>query len=119
MRRPPSSGAAARNGRLRRGHRRSFQLLRAQRLAMRTVAAHLRARQNDLKSEVRLDLPAEALERLAEELFDFAAAQTDDVGMLLLAARLVVVLLAGPVHEIELVDQAAFLENLQSAIDGH
>ena len=60
---------------------RSFKFLRAQRLAVRAVAANFGAGENDLKTEVRFNLLAEAMQRLAEKLFDFAAAEADDVGV--------------------------------------
>lgn len=86
---------------------------------MRTVSADFGPREDNLKSEMRLDLLAQTLERLAEELFHFAAAKTDHVRMFLLAARFVVVLLAGLMHEVQLIDQATFLEQLQRPVDGN
>ena len=85
---------------------------------MRTIAAHFGPRQHNLKSEVRFDLLAQALQRFAEKLLHFAAAEADHVRVFLLAPRLIIVLLAGLVHEIELVHQAAFLQQLQRAVDG-
>ena len=97
---------------------RLFHFLDAQRLAMRAVAAHLGPRQQDLKSEVALDLLAQPLQRLAEELLHLAAAQADHVRVLLLHAGFVVVLVAAVVHQVQLVHQAAVLEHLQRAVDG-
>ena len=84
---------------------------------MRAIAADLGPREHDLESEVRFHLPAHLLQRLAEKFLDFAAAQADDVRVLLLQASLVVMLVALEVHQIELVHQAAFFEQLQRAID--
>jgi hypothetical protein len=72
---------------------RRFNLLSAQHLAVGAVAADFGPRQHDLKSEVSLDLPAELLQRVAEELLHLPAAKTDDVRVLLLGACLVVVLI--------------------------
>ena len=94
---------AGRLGRYRLRGRSSFHLARPQRLAVRAVAAHFGARQQDLKSEMAFDLLPQALQRLAEKFFHFAAAQADDVRVLLFQAGFVVVLVApisasGPAH---------------------
>ena len=67
---------------------------------------------------MRFDLFAQTLQRLTEKLLHFAAAEADDVRMFLLAPRLIIMLLAGLMHEVELVDQAAFLQQFQRAVDG-
>src|SRR5579864_9118871 len=89
----------------------------AQNLAVLAITAYLGARQHDLKTEMRFDLPPDSLKRLAEELFHFAASQADHVRVLLLSARLVVVLVAAIVHQVQLIHQTAFLQQLQRAID--
>src|SRR5438067_483167 len=86
-----ASGAGALHWRGR-GLARHFDLARAQRLTVGAVAADLGAGQQDLEAEVALDLLAQALQRLAEEFLDLAAAEADHVRVLLLEARLVVVL---------------------------
>src|SRR5215469_11459988 len=86
---------------------------------MGTIAAHLRSRENDLKSEMRFDLTPQALQGLPEKLLDFSAVQADHVGMFLLAARFVIMLLARLMHQVELVHQTAFLQQLQGAVNGH
>jgi len=83
---------------------------------MRAIAAHFRPRQQNLKSEVALDLLAQPLQRLTEEFFHLAAAQADHVRMLLLQPCLVVMLVADVVHQVQLVHQAARLQHLQRAI---
>jgi hypothetical protein len=93
------------------------RFLRAKGAAMRAVSADLGAREGDFESEMLFDLLPHFLERLAEILFNFAAAQADDVRVLLLEASFVVVLIAGVMHEIELVDESAFLEQLERTID--
>jgi len=85
---------------------------------MRTVAAYFRARQNDLKSEMGFDLTPEPLQRFAEKLFDFAAAEADDVRVFLFSARLIKVLFTGLMHQIEFVNKPAFLEELERAVNG-
>ena len=74
---------------------------------MSAVAADLRARQQDLKSEVAFDLLAQPLQGFAEKFLHFAAAQADDVRVLLFQAGFVVVLVAFVVHEIQLIHHAA------------
>src|SRR5262245_26667044 len=84
---------------------------------MRAVAANFGPRQQDLKTKVRFDLTPQPLERLAEELLHPSAAQTNHVRVLLFGARLVIVLIAAVMHQIELIDQPAFLQQLQRTID--
>ncbi len=74
-----------------------------------TIAAHFGARRNDLEAQAALHLPAHFLQRLAEKFFDLAAAQADQMRVLLLEAALVIMLIAFEVQQIELVDQAAEL----------
>src|SRR5215813_7038036 len=69
-----------------------LHLPRSQRLTMRTVAAHLSSRQQDLKCEVAFDLAAQPLQRLAEKLFHLPAPQADHMRVLLLHTRFVVML---------------------------
>ena len=102
-----------------RSSRGALHFLRAQRLAMRAIAAHFRSRQHDLKSEMRFDLLAQPLQRFAEKLLHLAAAQADHVRMFLLAARFVVMLFARLMHQVQLVHQAAFFEQLQRPVNGH
>src|ERR1019366_7887899 len=94
-----------------RGRSGPFQFLGPEGLAMRTVATHLRPRQHDLKPKVRFNLFAQALQRLPEKLFHLAAAETDHVRVSLLTPRLVEMLLAGLMHQIQLIHQAAFLRS--------
>jgi hypothetical protein len=95
-----------------------FHFLGAKSLAMRTIAAHLGSCEDDLKSEMGFDLFSKALQRFSEELFYLATAETDHVRVLSLAACLIIVLLTGLVHQIEFIDEAAFLEQLERSIDG-
>src|SRR5215468_9054231 len=75
---PRLSGPMAHHRR-RNGRRlsRVFDLFRPQHLAMGAVAADLGPRQQNLKSEVRLDLAPQPLQRIAEELLHLAATQAD------------------------------------------
>lgn len=95
-----------------------LELVGAQHLAMRAVAAHLGAGQDYLKSKVGFDLAAELLERLSEELFDLPAAQAYDVRVLGLHPGLVVMLVPADVHEVEFVDEAALFQHLEGSING-
>src|SRR5580693_7399135 len=88
-----------------------------QHLAVGTVPANFSARQNDLETEVALDLFPHLLQQVAEEFLNLAAAQTNDVSVLLLKARFIIVLVARVVHEVQLVNQSAGLEQLQRPVD--
>src|SRR5262245_38368170 len=88
---------------------------RPQHLAMRTIAADFGACEQNLESEVTLDLTSKPLQRLTEKLLYLAASQADHVRMLGLHARLVVVLIASVMHEVQLIDEAAVFEQLQCA----
>lgn len=67
---------------------------------------------------VALDLSLEAVEEVALELRNLAAAEAGHVNVVALRAPLVVVLLALHMHEVEFVDQALALEQVNGAIDG-
>ena len=84
---------------------------------MGAVAAHFRPDHQDLEAQVVFDLPPHLAQGLAVVLLDLAAAQADHVGVLLLHAGLVVVGLALPMHEVELIHQTRILEELERAVD--
>ena len=84
---------------------------------MGAIASHLSAGQKDLESKMAFDLLAQPLQRLAEKLLHFAAPQADHVRVLLFQPGLVVVLIAGVVHQVQLIHQAAVLEHFQGAVD--
>ena len=65
---------------------------------MRTVPAYFSPRQDNVETEMTLDLLAHLLQQVAEEFFDFSAAQADDVGVLAFQASLVVMLVPVVVH---------------------
>jgi hypothetical protein len=92
--------------------------LGAEGAAMGAVAADLGAGERDFESQMLLHLPAHFLERLAEIFLNFSAAQTDDVRVFLLEASLVIMLIAGVVHQVELVNKATFLKQFQGPVDG-
>ena len=85
---------------------------------MGTVSADFGAGEYNFKSEMLFHLFAHFLKRLAEIFFDFSAAQANDMRVFLLQASFVVMLIAGMVHEVELVDESAFFEQFQRSIDG-
>src|SRR5579864_5026081 len=85
----PVTARAARIGPGILGSRR--HLFRAQHLAMGAVAADLGPGEYDIESEMGLDLLPHCLQQVPEEFFDLSAAQADDVRMLLLQARFVIV----------------------------
>jgi hypothetical protein len=80
-----------------------LHLLRAQNLAMRTIATNLSAGQNDLEAEMRFNLLAKLLERLPEKLLHLSAAQADYMRMLLFHARLVIVLISVFVQKVKFI----------------
>ena len=84
--------------------------LGAEGAAMGAVSADLSTRQHNFKSEVRFHLLAHFLKRRAEIFFDFAAAEADDMRVFFLEARLVIMLIAGVVHQVEFVDESTFFE---------
>jgi len=88
-------------------------------LAVGAIPANLRALNNNLKAEVGLNLPPQLLQRLAKKLFHFSASETDNMGVLTLHSRLVIVLIATHVHQVELINQPAGLQHFKSAIDGN
>ena len=94
------------------------QFLLAQNLTMGTVPSHFGPRQDNLESEMSLDLFPHLLQQVAEELFDFAAAQANHMGMFLFQPRLVVVLVPVVMHQIQLVHQAAGLQELERPVNG-
>ena len=62
--------------------------------------------------------PFEAVEEIAFEFRDLAAAQAGHVNVVALGATLVEMLLSLHVHEVEFVDQAVALEQAEGAVDG-
>src|SRR5580698_3424147 len=94
------------------------QFLPAQNLTMGTVPSHFCPRQDNLESEMSLDLFTHLLQQIPEELFDFAAAQANHMGMFLFQTRLVVVLVPVVMHQVQLVHQAARLQKLERPVNG-
>lgn len=84
---------------------------------MLAKAADFGARQNNPESEIFLDLAAQTPERFAEKLLYPTAPQANNMGVLLFSARLVVVLLAGVVHEVEFIHQPTLLEHLKGSVN--
>src|SRR5580692_5189335 len=82
------------------------RFLRQLRLAIRAIAAHLSACRHDLEAQAAFHLAAHFLQRLAEKFLDLAAAQADEMSVLLLEAALVVMLIAFKMQQVELIDQA-------------
>src|ERR1700722_15164024 len=80
-----------------------FHFPRAQGLTVGAIAAHFGARQQYLKTKMAFDLLAQPLQGFAEKLFHLAAAHANHVRMFLFEARLVVVLVAPVVHQVELI----------------
>src|SRR6267378_1707730 len=86
-----------------------FHFPRAQRLAVRAVAAHLGPRQKNVEAEMAFDLTPKPLQWLAEKFLYLAALEANYVRVFLLHARFVIVLIAAIVHEVQFIYQAALL----------
>ena len=86
------------------------QLVRS--AACGAVATDLQAADEDVKLTLALDLTLEALEQIAFEFCNFAAAQACHMNVVTLRATLIKVLLALHVHKIELINQAIPLKQL-------
>lgn len=97
---------------------RGIHFLLTQRLAVGAITSDFGAGEKNLETEMRFNLAAEPLQGITEILFDLAAAQANDVRVLLLHAGFVIVLVARPMHKIELVHKAGFLQHFQRPVDG-
>jgi hypothetical protein len=86
-------------------------------LAVGAESADLGSGDFDLKSQRGFDLIAEILYRIAKELLDGAALEADHVGVSPLQARLVVVLFAFVVQQVEFVDQAFLFQYFERAVN--
>src|SRR2546422_9041549 len=80
------------------------------------VATHLGSGYGDLHAPIALDLALKLLKQAALELTDFTAAQASDVDVVAGSVAFVVVLVAADVQQVQLVDQAVALEQVQGAI---
>jgi len=87
------------------------------RLAIRAIAAHLGPSRHNLEAQTALHLPAHLLKRLAEKFLDLSAAQTNEMGVLLLEAALIIMLVTFKMEQIQLIDQAAGFQELERPID--
>jgi hypothetical protein len=72
-----------------------------------------------LHFEVASDLFFELFVEAGFEFADFAAAETGNVDVVAGAVGFVVMAVAAEVEEVELVDEAFFLEEVDGAVDGH
>jgi hypothetical protein len=81
-------------------------------------AAYLGAGDGDLHFEVAGDLLFELFVEAGFEFSDFAAAETGDVDVVARAVGFIVMAVAAEVEEVELVDEAFFLEEVDGAVDG-
>ena len=82
------------------------------------VAADFGARDGDFHVEVAGDLFLELLVEAAFEFADFAAAQAGNVDVVAWAVALVIVAVAAEMEQVEFVDQALLLKEVDGAIDG-
>ena len=82
------------------------------------ISADFQPRHHDAEAAIFLHLPLQLLENVADKFHDLAAAQACHVDMVAIELTLVVMSLAVNVQEIEFVDQALALEELQRAVNG-
>ena len=85
---------------------------------MGAVAADFQPSDHNVKTAVVLDLSLKAVEQIALEFGDFAAAQTGHVDVIALRSAFVIVFLTFQVHEVEFVNQAMALQQVQRPVDG-
>ena len=104
----------------RRGNREQGQLLRLffGSQAIVADAAHFGARDSNLDTAVACDLVFQLIVEMTLEFADFSAAEAGDVDMIARAVGFVVVTIAAEMEEVKFVDEALFLEEIDSAIDG-
>src|ERR1700730_9535223 len=86
--------------------------------ALVAIAADFQARDYDVELAITLNLPLQAVEEIALKFHDLAATQACHVNVVSLWTPFVVMLLALHVHQVELVDQAMTLEQIDGAVDG-
>jgi hypothetical protein len=71
-----------------------------------------------MKAAIALHLFFQGLENLADELGDLAAAQAGHVDVVAAQLAFIVVAFAVEVHEVQFVDHALALQQMESAVDG-
>ena len=81
-------------------------------------AAYFGARDGNLDAAVACDLVFQLIVEMALEFADFAAAEAGDVDVIARAVGFVIVAIAAQVEKVEFIDEALFLEEIDSAIDG-
>jgi hypothetical protein len=82
-------------------------------------SAHFRAADGDFDASVARDLFLQLLVQLAFHLADFATTHAGNVDMIARAVAFVEMAVAAQVEQIELVDQAVALQQVNRAIDRH
>ena len=87
--------------------------------AVGAEAAYFCAGYGDFDAAVAGDLGFQLLVEFAFELADFAAADAGDMDMVARAVAFVEVAIAAEMQEIEFVDEALTLQEIQRAIDGY
>jgi hypothetical protein len=95
------------------------QLFGSIRAAVGAVTTDFQAAHHDVKTAVALNLPLKAVEQIAFEFHNLAAAEASHVDVVALGTALVEVLLALHMHQIELVNEPVALKQLQSAVYGN
>jgi hypothetical protein len=83
-----------------------------------TVSTDFQSRYDNSEPAVFFHLPLQLFENVAYELHDLAAAQAGHVDMVAIQFALVVMTLAVDMHQVEFVDQALSLEQLQRSVNG-
>ena len=81
-------------------------------------AAYFGAGNRNFDAAIVGNLTLQLLEEAGLEFADFAAAQAGDVDVIARAVGFVVMLIAAEMQEVEFVDQAMALQEIEGAIDG-
>lgn len=87
--------------------------------ACATVAADFRARNRYLHIEIASDLLFQLLIEAAFKFADFAATEAGDMNMVARPVTFVVVAIAAQMQQIQFVDEALFLEQVDGAVYGN
>jgi hypothetical protein len=82
-----------------------------------TITAYFHPAYNNVKLAVALNLAFQTVEEITFKFFNLAAAQAGHVQVVTLRSAFIEVLFALEVHEVEFVDQAVALQQLQRSVN--
>jgi len=87
--------------------------------ALSAVSANFQTAHDNVEAAIALDLTFEAIEKIALEFHDLAAAQAGHVDVIALWTALIKMFLTLHMHEIEFVDQTMPLEKAERTVDSN